>query len=291
MGLCSGDLHAQASQDPVAASGVRWVDGGGCLYDQCFDYDHCNGNKESRKKDGVARQQREGDSCARASQGQCSDDLCAQISQRLAATKVVRWIGRGELLQVPWDPPTMGPVLLIDLWSGISGASVALLSLGVRFYGLAAEHDPVFRAVAQENLSQLVHLNSVSEIKAAMLDGIMVKRQLKAIVLGGAPPSLTNMSDHRYHQPNELIRIRRDIVSVSRTSPCSHSLSRHRCPRIPSERSQSSLGLDLSYAVRVGLDGLNGEGFIGVVVRVASPLLHRHLSAHQDQRWGASMGI
>ena len=46
------------------------------------------------------------------------------------------------MISLPWIPPVQGPVLLIDLWSGYSGAAIALLSLGVKCYILAAESNP-----------------------------------------------------------------------------------------------------------------------------------------------------
>ena len=67
---------------------------------------------------------------------------CAAVSRKLAAAKSVRWRGKGELLHLPWDPPSLGPFLLIDLWSGFAGAAMALLSMGVSVYCLAAETDP-----------------------------------------------------------------------------------------------------------------------------------------------------
>ena len=36
------------------------------------------------------------------------DAECAAVSRKLAAAKCVRWLGRGELLHLPWDPPVTG---------------------------------------------------------------------------------------------------------------------------------------------------------------------------------------
>ena len=78
------------------------------------------------------------------------DAQCAAVSRKLAAAKCVRWRGRGELLHLPWDLPSLGSFLLIDLWSSFAGA--AMLSVGVSVYCLAAETDPFVRAVAAENV-------------------------------------------------------------------------------------------------------------------------------------------
>ena len=48
-----------------------------------------------------------------------------------------------------------GPILLIDLWSGFSGASIAMLSLGVKIYVLAAESNPDVAKMAEASLDQL----------------------------------------------------------------------------------------------------------------------------------------
>ena len=80
-----------------------------------------------------------------------------EIAAQLEAAKPVRWRGRGELISLPWKPPINGPVLLIDLWSGFSGASIAMLSLGVKIFVLAAESNPDVVKMAEASLDQIVH--------------------------------------------------------------------------------------------------------------------------------------
>ena len=65
------------------------------------------------------------------------------ISSRLTAAKPVSWRGRGDLIQMTWAQPPKGTFLVIELWAGVSGLAVAMLALGMTFYGAAAEMDPV----------------------------------------------------------------------------------------------------------------------------------------------------
>ena len=151
------------------------------------------------------------------------DAKCAAVSRKLAAANCVRWRGRGELLHLPWDPPSLGPFLLIDLWSGFAGAAMALLSLGVSVYCLAAETDPFVRAVAAENLDVIVHVNSVEEVSVDMVRDFLQRRKVKGIILGGGSPCQGNSflnkgrrgtGDERTWQTLQLVRIRDELTSA-----------------------------------------------------------------------------
>ena len=106
-----------------------------------------------------------------------------EIAARLEAVKPVRWRGRGELISLPWKPPINGPVLLIDLWSGFSGASIAMLSLGIKLYVLAAESNPDVVKMAEASIDQIVHVPAVELVNAKMIEGIMKRRTIQAIVV------------------------------------------------------------------------------------------------------------
>ena len=143
-----------------------------------------------------------------------------EIAARLEAAGAVHWRGRGELITLPWKPPMTGPILLIDLWSGFSGASIAMLSLGVKIYVLAAESNPDVAKMAEASLDQIVHVPAVELIDARMIEGIMKKRSIQAIVVGGGSQCQGNASlnkgrkgldDPRSLQPNELVRIRDEL--------------------------------------------------------------------------------
>ena len=59
-----------------------------------------------------------------------------------------------------------GTWLVIDLWAGYSGLCIALLALGVAFYGVAAESDPEARACARHSMPALVHVADVRDVSA-----------------------------------------------------------------------------------------------------------------------------
>ena len=100
-----------------------------------------------------------------------ADSTPEEFAARLEAVKPARWRGRGELISLPWSPPVRGPVLFIDLWSGYSGAAIALLSLGVKCYVLAAECNPDVVKMAEASIDQIVHVPTVECVSARMLEG------------------------------------------------------------------------------------------------------------------------
>ena len=152
-----------------------------------------------------------------------ADSTTEEIAAQLTAAKPARWRGRGELISLPWTPPLPGPVLLIDLWSGYSGAAIALLSLGVKFYVLAAESNPDVVKMADAAIDQMVHVSAVESVNAAMVHGLITRRNIQAIIVGGGSPCQGNTSlnkgrkglaDERSQQPNELVRIKTELVAA-----------------------------------------------------------------------------
>ena len=91
-----------------------------------------------------------------------------ELPQRLAAARPVTWRGSGDLLQLPAVSAPQGTWLVIDLWAGYgySGLCIALLALGVAFYGVAAESDPEARACARHSMPALVHVADVRDVSA-----------------------------------------------------------------------------------------------------------------------------
>ena len=113
-----------------------------------------------------------------------------------------------------------GPVLLIDLWSGYSGAAIALLSLGVKCYVLAAESNPDVVKMADTTIDQMVYVPTVECVNAEMVRGLIQKRNIQTILVGGGSPCQGNTSlnkgrrglaDPRSQQPKELVRIRDEL--------------------------------------------------------------------------------
>ena len=99
-----------------------------------------------------------------------SSPKSSSLAEKLAAAKPVSWRGHGDLPQYSWaNPPLRGSWLVLDLWSGYSGLCLALLSLGVHFYALAADTDPTCRACAQESMPQIVHVDAVEHVQARLL--------------------------------------------------------------------------------------------------------------------------
>lgn len=119
----------------------------------------------------------------------CCSAEAEVIGRKLAASKVVQWVGRGELIHLPWDPPVYGPLLVIDyLWSGMSGTSMASLSLGMTFC-VAAETDPLMRAMMSENLPDVIHVDSAEAISVETFDEIVNRRKLRGTLLGPRAPA------------------------------------------------------------------------------------------------------
>ena len=105
----------------------------------------------------------------------------------------------------------------LGLWSGYSGADIALLSLGVKFYILAAEINPDVVKMADAPIDQMVHVPTVECVNAEMVRGPIKKRNILTILVGGGSPCQVNTSlnkgrkglaDPRSQQPKELVRIR-----------------------------------------------------------------------------------
>ena len=112
-----------------------------------------------------------------------ADETTEEVSARLAASKPAQWRGRGELISLPWTSPVPGPILLIDLWSGYSGAAIALLTMGVKIYVLAAESNPDVVKMADAAIDQMVHVGAVESVNAQMVHGIMQRRAIQAILV------------------------------------------------------------------------------------------------------------
>lgn len=146
--------------------------------------------------------------------------LCPAL---MYACKPVTWRGRGDLLQLSWAKPLSGCWLVIDLWSGIGGLPIALLSMGVHFYCLAAESDPDARQACQQCLPHVVHVSDVADVRASDFVEFLKRRRPRGVLVGGGSPCQGNsilnkdrkgICDPRSQQPLELIRIRDEFKSL-----------------------------------------------------------------------------
>ena len=75
----------------------------------------------------------------------------------------------------------------LDLWSGMGGALIVLLALGVQVFALPAEADPAMRAVADANLRNVAHVTAVEHVRGMMLKNIMATRTIHPVIIGGKP--------------------------------------------------------------------------------------------------------
>ena len=147
----------------------------------------------------------------------------SELSARLVAAKPITWRGRGDLVQVTWAPVLRGSWLVLDLWSGVGGLCIALLQMGMHFYGLSAEMDAQARAVASSNMPSLVHCDRVETLRAADLVPFLRRRRVRGILLGGGSPCQGNSSlnkrrlglnDERSCQPLLLVELRAEIEAL-----------------------------------------------------------------------------
>lgn len=145
------------------------------------------------------------------------------LAQRLRAAKPVTWRGKGDLIQVPWAPVLRGTWLVVDLWAGLSGLCIALLQSGLHFYGVAAECDGIAAGVAQSNMPNLVHVQSVEELRADFFVPFLQRHRPRGVIMGGGSPCQGNSSlnssrqglaDQRSRQPTELARLRDEFAAL-----------------------------------------------------------------------------
>lgn len=141
----------------------------------------------------------------------------SEVGKSLAAAKPVSWHGKGDVLQAPWVPTLRGKWLVIDLWSGIGGLCLALLSLGVTFWALSAECDEEAVQVAKANFPNAVHIDAVEAIDESTLQPFFQRRDVRGVLIGGGSPCQGNselnsgrqgLLDDRSWQPTEIRRLK-----------------------------------------------------------------------------------
>ena len=155
--------------------------------------------------------------------GQRVVQLTSDMAGKLSAAKPLTWRGKGDLPQAVWATPPKGSFLLVELWSGISGLAIAMLSVGMTVYGAAAEVDVDARRCAQAVLPHLVHYDSVEQVHAEDFKGLLTRRRPRAVILGGGSPCQGNsalnasrrgLSDPRSLQPWHLHRLRQEFSEL-----------------------------------------------------------------------------
>lgn len=163
------------------------------------------------------------DGARRVSVSQEPELTDSALAKQLYAAKPVTWRGKGDLLQCPWTVPLHGTWLIIDLWSGIGGLPLSLLSIGVNFYCVSAETDPSARAACHQVMPNIVHVEDVQQVHATDFVLLLRRRKPRGVLIGGGSPcqgnSLLNknrlgLDDPRSQQPLELVRIRDEFRSL-----------------------------------------------------------------------------
>ena len=85
----------------------------------------------------------------------------AELAERIRAARVATYCGQGIPVQLPWVTPVRGRGLVLDLFGGSSGTSIALAALGVRFIVVHIEHDERAAQAAKRNFPQTMRVSSV----------------------------------------------------------------------------------------------------------------------------------
>ena len=132
------------------------------------------------------------------------------IDLQLHCAKHLAWLGRGDLLQVPWCKRFPGLVVVVDLWSGFGSALYALLAAGNRVFALTTEHSVDGTEALLCAFPAAVHLKRVEDIRAEMLQPLLRRRSASVILVGGESPCHNLTS----HQPHQLARLLQDITDL-----------------------------------------------------------------------------
>ena len=150
------------------------------------------------------------------------------MARRLYAAKPVSWKGTAELPQMPWQCPCAGLVLVIDLWAGIGGLTLAVMALGMRAIVVSAECDPDLTEAKGRLFPNIIQTTDVANITGKMFKEVMARRSFTAVLLGGGSPCQGNTSlnlhrkgldDPRSQQPVHLKRIRDELRMLYPATP------------------------------------------------------------------------
>ena len=168
-----------------------------------------------------------GETATRAG-GTVSGSEWHQLPARLAAAKPAVWRARGELVHLPWKSPTTGLILVIDMWSGIGGLLVALLSLGLRCIVISAEQEDSLHAALTTCFLNVVVVQKVEHLQGHLFEEVLRRRNFQAILMGGGSPCQGNsslnrgrrgMDDARSQMPLEMARLRRELEQHAKSTP------------------------------------------------------------------------
>ena len=124
--------------------------------------------------------------------------LCSGMGSRIAAASRVAWKGKGELMQIPWMPQVRGTILTIDLWSGVAGAVMATLALGVHLVAVTLEVDKDAEKVAPKHLLGPAHGEYVEDFKGEFIVQALERPNISVRIVGRGSPCQGNPKTNRH---------------------------------------------------------------------------------------------
>ena len=116
------------------------------------------------------------------------------LASRLAAAKFATYTGLGAAAQLPWRVPTLGSILVLDMFGGFGGTLLALSALGARFVAVHMESDKRAAEAAAGIFPQVVHVSDVMLFDPKSLVPVLERRDFTAILIGGGAPCQGNCS-------------------------------------------------------------------------------------------------
>ena len=132
------------------------------------------------------------------------------VGLQLHCAKHLAWLGRGDLLQVPWCKRFHGLVVVINLWSGFGCTLYALLAAGNRVIALTTEHSDDGTEALLCAFPAAVHLKRVEDVHAEMLQPLLRQLSASVILVGGKNSCHISTS----HQPHQLARFVQNITGL-----------------------------------------------------------------------------
>ena len=132
------------------------------------------------------------------------------VGLQLQCAKHLAWLGRGDLLQVPWCKRFQGLVVVINLWSGFGGALFALLAAGNRVIAFTSERSDDGTEALLCAFPAAVHLRRVEDIHVEMLQPLLRRRSVSVILVGGKGPCHISTS----HQPLQLAHFIQGVTDL-----------------------------------------------------------------------------
>ena len=132
------------------------------------------------------------------------------VGLQLQCAKHLAWLGRDDLLQVPWCKRFQGLVVVINLWSGFGGALFALLAAGSRVIALTSERSDDGTEALLCAFPAAVHKRRVEDIHVEMFQPLLRRRSVSVILVGGKDPCHISTS----HQPLQLAHFIQGVTDL-----------------------------------------------------------------------------